>query len=251
MTSSHFRSIALGKDTSKASRNDGAIPAGKYREIIKRAESKLGLKVLTPEYEVASFFFDAHRITPLEMQGQFSGSSASLFKILKALEARGVLRTEVNSSDRRSKFYCLSDKALGALHKQWGQYKEHGAVTAYAPDDNSDLMHHYTKTISENLKVKQFTCDFQILVYIYSSPGLASVRFHDLVDVSQAKFNTSLLCLKNMGLIYHALSPADRRRKLYYLSDQSIEILDEMTRGIFLWLDSQPEFLTALQPKAL
>ncbi|MCJ2178028.1 hypothetical protein [Novosphingobium album (ex Hu et al. 2023)] len=222
------------------------MTAGKYREIIRRVESRLGIKVLVPEYEVASFLFDAVRITPLEMQRSFSGSNATLFKILRSLESRNVLRAEANPDDLRSKFYRLSDEALLAFNAQWDAYRKFGPVTAHSPDDKSKIMLGYSRNIYESLRLRRFTCDFQVLVYIYASPGIANGRFHELIEASSAKFNASVAKLKELGLIYFHQSAADKRRRLYYLSDDSQLALDEMTDAIFEWLDSMPAFLEAV-----
>jgi len=218
-----------------------------YLAILKWAEERSGIKRLTPEYEVTAILFDADRITPLDMLKHFSGSNASFFKTLKALEAKEVIKAEENPSDRRSKLYRLSDRTLEILAWQWEQYNRAGREDLYALDDPGEALRQYTKTITQRLRVKQFTCEYQILLYLFASPGLTNIKFHNLVDVSKAKFNMSLVSLEKSGHIYFERDPSDRRKKLYYLSEREKNLGTEMGRKIFEWLNSQSERFAAIQ----
>ena len=219
----------------------------RYLGHIRWAEAELGIRILTPEYEVTSILFDVARITPLEMRHSFSGSDASFFKILKSLEARDVVCAEPNPTDGRSKLYRLSNHASSVLSRQWSEYKKIGPSKAYQSGDHGQVMHNYSKTLTGILGVRQFTSEFQILMYVYSCPGLASVKFQNLVSVSQAKMNMSIRALSNAGSIYHTADTADGRRKLYYLPERNSDIISELTTRIFLWLDSKPRAIAAAQ----
>jgi len=218
------------------------MPPERYQEIHKWGEEQLGVKLLTPEYEVASIFFDVDRMTPLDMLRHFSGSTAGFFKILKALESRDVLSTEANPSDGRSKFYRLSDRTLTTMAKQLSRYKETAPKNIYRTDDPNETIRNYTRLWVQDLKMKQFTCEYQIMLYLHASPGMTNIKFHDLVDVSGTKFNMSLDRLKKSGHVYYSQDPLDRRQKLYFLSDGVDMTFNELDKRIFDWLNTKPGF---------
>lgn len=217
-----------------------------YLGIIRSAEDSLGVQILAREYELTAMLFDMEQITPLDMIGHFSGSNTSFFKILKDLEAKDVICAEPNPSDGRSKLYRLSDGALKIVAEQWARYNALGPEQLYASGNPKEAIHKYTKTVQDGLKVKQFTCEAQILLYLNNSPGMANLNFHDLIDVSQAKFNMCLAKLRNQGHIYHVEDASDGRKKLYFISDQAKEALDNMGDRIFAWLDSWLDANSAL-----
>jgi len=218
-----------------------------YIGIMKRAEARSGIKMLTPEYEVTAMLFDVGLVTPLELQQQFSGSGANFFKILKSLVAKDVIVSEPNPLDGRSKLYRLSDRVMSIMAEQWSRYDEAGRDNLYASSDPSEAIHQYTRIVTRRLKVKQFTCEFQILLYLSASPGLTNVKFNHLVDVSEAKFNLSLAALKKSGHVIFEKDRSDKRSKLYYLSERERKQFDETDKRIFDWLDSKSEWLAAKQ----
>ncbi len=218
-----------------------------YLDLIRSTEARIGIKMLNPEYEVTAMLFDFDRLTPLEMQQKFSGSAAGFFKILKSLEAKDVITATPNPLDGRSKLYRLSDRVRSVMASQWSRYNEGGREKLYAADDPGEAIHKYTETVTQKLRVKQFTSEYQILLYLGASPGLTNVKCHDLVDVSEAKFNMSLASLKNAGLIVFERDPADKRAKLYYLSEHIKDLFDEMNKSIFDWLSSKSEWMEEAQ----
>lgn len=212
-----------------------------YLDISRWGEEHSGVKLLTPEYEVLAILFDADRMAPLDMLKLFSGSTASFFKILKSLEANNVITAETNPSDRRSKLYRLSDRTLAILYDQRDQFGNTRRDEMIVSGDPSEAIQRYTKTFTQGLKIKQFTCEYQILLYLSASPGLTNIKFYDLVDVSKAKFNMSLVSLEKSGHIYFERDPSDRRKKLYYLSEREQKRAAQMGRMMFDWLKSKSD----------
>lgn len=225
----------------QALRFSGANSGETYLGICRWAESRLDVKILTPEYEIVSVLFDASRLTPLELRGHFSGSNTSFYKLLGNLLVRGTLSAERNPSDGRSKLYRLSDQAEHSLAQQWQTYKREGRAKSYAARNPNEVIAQYTRTIRAGLKVNQFTAEFQILLHLNAAPGLSNIQVSSLVNVSSSKFNESLGSLKNRGLVVSATDPRDLRRKTYRLPQETSEILAELDRRIFAWLDTKAE----------
>jgi len=217
----------------------GRGPPETYIGICKWVEDQLGLRVLTPEYEIVSVLFDVEKMTPLELRTYFSGSNTSFYSVLGDLEAKGALAVEPNPADRRSKHYRLSDHAEERLATQWQRYSKLGRDEFYTAGDPNEVISRYTRTIRSGLKVNQFTAEFQILLYVHATPGISNIQFSSFVDVSQSKFNESLRKLKKNKKIFFEIDEFDRRRKSYFLYDEVYEVLEELDRIIFSWLDKK------------
>jgi len=218
----------------------------RYLDVMRWGEERLGVKLMTPEYEVTSMLFDVERITPLEMQKQFSGSRANFSNVLKSLEIKDVIRAEANPSDGRSKFYRLSEKALSILARQWSNYGIEFPEGLPAPENHIQMMRSYSAELTKQLGIKQYTCEYQTLMYLNLSPGLASIACQDLVEVSDTKFNTCMASMVKSGSTYYAKDPADGRMRLYHLSDDKRQVMDELTARILAWFDSRVNFFETL-----
>jgi DNA-binding MarR family transcriptional regulator len=217
-----------------------------YLDVMRWGEERLGVKLMTPEYEVTSMLFDVERITPLEMQKQFSGSKANFSNVLKSLEVKDVIRGVANPSDRRSKFCRLSEKALSILARQWSDYTKKVPEGLPTPLNHIQMMQRYSREMTQQLGIRQYTCEYQTLMYLNLAPGLASIACHDLVDVSDTKFNTCMASLVKSGFTYHAKDPADGRMRLYHLSDDTRQVMDELTARILAWFDFRAHFFDTL-----
>jgi len=217
-----------------------------YLDVMRWGEERLGVKLLTPEYEVTAMLFDVDRITPLAMRQQFSGSNTHFSNILKNLEAKGVITFEPNPSDRRSRYCRLSNKALAILAQQWSDYSPRIENDLPVSDDPIQAIRNYSRDVTQKLGIKQFTCEYQTLMYLNLSPGLASIACHNLIEVSDTKFNTCMASLIESGFTYYAKDPSDRRMKLYHLSDDKRKVMDELGVRILAWLDSRTQFFEEL-----
>jgi len=217
-----------------------------YLDVMRWGEERLGVKLLTPEYEVTSMLFDADRLTPLSMRQKFSGSSTNFSNILKSLEDKGVVTVEANPSDRRSNFYRLSDKALSILAKQWAHYTRKAHEDLAASVSPIQTIRAYSNDVTQQLKIRQFTCEYQTLMYLNVNPGLTSIACQDLVEVSDTKFSTCMTSMVKSGFVFHAKNPSDRRMKLYHLTDEKKQVMEELGDRVLAWLDSRMDFFETL-----
>lgn len=218
----------------------------KYLDVMRWGEEQSGIKMLAPDFEVISMLFDTDQITPFEMVRHFSGSNANFFKILKSLEAKDVVKTEVDPSDRRSRRYKLTDKALAILAAQWRRYSQEFSRNPPKQIDLMTTINDYTNEITQTLKIRQFTCEYQIFVYLNANPGLTNLKFHDLLDVSKATFERKLSLLAKSGAIHFVKDPSDHRSKLYYISDHQKRVMDALGARILAWIDRRLGYFEAL-----
>lgn len=204
-----------------------------YLDIIKWGEQAAGVKMLTPEFEIVCILLDADRIAPIDMLPHFSGSTASFFKTLKSLEAKDVVRSEVNPSDRRSKFYQLSHRARTALGSQWQQ---RSVDEAGALNRTSESIKRFTDEITRSLRIKLFTCEYQMLLHLNSSPGMPNIDYQELVDVSESKFNICLPGMVESDLLHFEIDCKDRRKRLYFINSNIASVFSEMDKRLDQWM---------------
>jgi len=209
-----------------------------YHGILRCAEAELGLRALAPEFEIFTALVDIEKLTPLELRAYFSGSNTSFYQTLGDLEAKGALSSEPNPADKRSKLYRLSDFAKEQLAARLGAYRAQGREKTYTANEPNEVIARYGQAVRTGLKVSMFTAEFQILLQIQAAQGISNLECANLVDVSPSKFNDSLRNLRKMGYVFFETDPKDHRKKQYYLEKKISEIMSELDRRIFDWIDA-------------
>jgi DNA-binding MarR family transcriptional regulator len=207
-----------------------------FREITRIVEQRLQIKALTHEYEIISCFFDRESLAPKELLSQSSASNTAFYNSLTGLESRGLLRSEVSNSDRRSKTYHLSDFTKEVLREQWLEHTNNVQIYRGKRSEKKLILHRYFESTNNRLNVRHLTCEYQIILLLSNVYGMTNIEITDLVDVSATKFNKSLKYLANSGLIYHEGDNLDRRKKHYYLSDLSKSAIDEWRKHMAIWV---------------
>jgi DNA-binding MarR family transcriptional regulator len=216
-----------------------------FRDITGIVEERLQIRALTHEYEIISCFYDQETFTPKELMKQSNASNTAFYNALTGLETKGLIRSEVNASDRRSKIYRLSDFTKNVLRDQWIDHEANVRDSKQKIKDKKLILYSYFETTNNVLHIRHLTCEYQILLLLSNVYGLTNIEITDLVDVSVTKFNTSLKYLTNRGLIYFEKDRLDRRKKHYYLTDRSKQAIDEWRRHMARWVEAK-----SLAPRA-
>lgn len=200
---------------------------------------RLGIPLLTHEYQIACVLLDLERLTPKELFSYSRLSSTGFFKTLGQMVANGAIYSEGNSKDKRSKLYRLHEDVEAAIIEQFEFYKS-SSLEAFKslgienPEASIQSRHKIHK-----LKVKHLTCELQIILYLYLKPGISYSQFVETVGVSETKFGATLRQLARLGLVYFERDPSDRRRKLYYISEELRQLYADMQVRVFEWLDAK------------
>jgi DNA-binding MarR family transcriptional regulator len=239
--------ICEGAEEVSVRLNGERIMRKSYIGILQDCERSLQMKILSKEYEVVSCLFDQEAASPKDLFRRSSASGTRFFAILENLESRGVVASRENPADGRGRLYFLTDASRAIIEGQWERYRSEGYEQLYLANDPSETLKKYAKTIRSGLKIKHFTCEFQILLYLHASPGIRAMKFTDLVDVSKTTFNHRLMMLIERRHIYFERDPTDGRSKLYRISPQTFRVLDVLNRDVREWLDARARFLSAVQ----
>jgi DNA-binding MarR family transcriptional regulator len=205
-------------------------------EIQRVFERGAGVETFTGEYEVVCCLLDGGWLTPLQLQRQVRISAAALRYTLATMLARGVVDQRSNPSDGRSAQYRLTDQMRALVLEQYVGYLKL-AKAAIATGRHAEVpLNTYHSYISKGRQVSHLTAEFQILLYLYVAAGLGNHEISHFIDVSPAKFNQSLGKLRALGLIEISPNPADRRSKLYNLTQTVRAELDRLHDRVGEWL---------------
>jgi len=211
----------------------------KHCEIVRDQERRLDIRILSPEFEIISCLFDTPRQTPKELRAYFNGSSAGFFNLLRRLSEVGAIEAVRDPSDKRKKVYCLTSqyldgirhivsarptKNIRAFHRTYGSGRQEPLSSAQANEVLANIVF--------------FTCEYQILRSLFVESGLSNMDFDDLIAVSKAKFNSSLKTLQEKHHIFAAIDPADKRRRRYFLSEETRQIVNLGLERIDSWMES-------------
>lgn len=208
-----------------------------FLEIQRGFERRVGLAILTGEYQVVGCLLDSVWVALPEVQQRVHLSPAAVRYTLTKMASRGVVLARSNPHDGRSMQYSLTDEMRALVLQQHAGYRAL-AVAARANRRRAQVpLNTYHSFIRKGRQVSHLTAEFQILVYLYLAACLGNHEMSQFIDVSAAKFNQSLAKLRELGLIEVAPDPGDRRRKLYNLAHPVRLAMDDLHDEAGLWLD--------------
>lgn len=207
-------------------------------DILNDLAAKLGIRILTPEYEIALSLLDERKLTADRLFNHSSLSSTGFFNAIDRMKHWGILVSEPNPLDKRGKLYSLDQSVAELILSKFGEYLACRATYGDVGLPASELANQKANIVRKG-HLAHLTCEYQILLYLHLRPGLSNVECRSLVDLSMTKFNTSVAHLVRMGLIYFIPDMADKRRKLYFISGEVKWLLDEVHERVFRWLDTR------------
>lgn len=203
--------------------------------IMRDIEAALQIRTMTFEYEILACFFDFAALTPHELSGLSRCSHSAFSNILKRLEDRDVLFSEVHPVDKRSRIYRLSAKTAGYIRQERNSYGIKNFDEWRMNNGNTELLRIYSSNIRRTVGIRHLTCEYQIFLNLYYRSGITNMEFTNIVDASQTKFNSSLRDLSGMGLIWSEKDAADKRIKRYFISDCAKETIEGAYRRLYHW----------------
>jgi DNA-binding MarR family transcriptional regulator len=208
-------------------------------EIQRDAENFLRIHTLSTDYEIVYSLLDLTDISPDVLHRCTRLSSTAFYNKLKDLERAGAIMSKVNTEDRRGRLYRLSHGMRTLIMNQQRGYMElfHTRIDNDGCEGQNLSM--YRAYIHKGNIVNHLTAEFQILLYLYLKSGISNLKISSVIDVSVTKFNTSLMKMVSLGLVKCEKDPADGRSKLYYLSDQAQNVLNDLHKKTFEWLEAR------------
>lgn len=206
-------------------------------EILGKLAGTLRVPILTPEYEIVLTLLDYPGLTAEQLTERSSLSRAGFFNTLDRLKSRGVIVASSSQIDRRSKIYRLSQDTYGLIISRFTEY--HLVYDLFEKGIRRDF--HFIKekiTSNHQAQIYNFSCEFQIIFYVYLVPRLSNSHLRKLVDASDTKFAVSLQNLLSKGIVNFTTDEEDGRRKLYDIGTDIRKIMTNVHEDIFDWLDN-------------
>lgn len=214
-----------------------ATDSRNFLEIQRGFERRVGLAVLTGEYQVVGCLLDIEWLGLPGLQQRVHLSPAALRYTLATMISRGVLLARSNPEDGRGMQYRLTDEMRALVLEAHAGYRALATVARANRRKAQVPLNTYHSFIRKGRQVSHLTAEFQILVYLYLAASLGNHEMSQFIDVSAAKFNQSLARLRELGLVEVAPDPGDRRRKLYSLAHPVRVAMDDLHDEAGLWLD--------------
>lgn len=212
----------------------------KLIDIMEDISKKLKIRTLSYEYEIATCLIDFETMTPHQLINYSTASSTAFYNTLSRMESRGVIHSEMNPHDKRSKLYRIDDQIRDLIISRYNKYRSSRIDSLHNIDFKKNEVNDFSEEIKSGKYISHLTCNYQIILYLHIQSGITNLQFVDIVDVSPTKFNSSLKELLDMGIIYYEIDGRDKRSKLYYLKDDVKKMIDEVHERVFKWLDSRP-----------
>jgi DNA-binding MarR family transcriptional regulator len=208
-----------------------------FLEIQRAFERRVGLAILTGEYQVVGCLLDSEWVSLLELQQLVHLSPAAVRYTLANMAGRGVILARSNPDDGRSMQHRLTDQMRVFVLEQHAGYRALATAARTNRRRAQVPLNTYHSFIRKGRQVSHLTAEFQILVYLYLVACLGNHEMSQFIDVSAAKFNQSLASLRAFGLIEVVPDPGDRRRKLYNLTQPVRFAMDDLHDEAGRWLD--------------
>lgn len=208
-------------------------------KIQRDSERKLSVYTLSGEYEIIYCLLDDEYMAPKELQSRCRLAPTAFYHTLKRLEKQGFVEARANPDDGRGLLYRLSNEMRDLVLTQHRGYRDRVSADYSFTKPGAHSLDDYSTYIHRSDRVTHLTGDFQILLYLYLKSGISNLQISDVVDVSQTKFNQSLKKLREMGLVEFEKDPGDHRSKRYSLTQRVREVLDDLHRRVFRWIDAE------------
>lgn len=207
-------------------------------EILGQLSERLGVPVLTTEYEIALTLLDQPDLTADQLIDSSSLSRAGFFNTIDRLKMWGVVVCNPGDADRRCRHYRLEDGVARLIMSMAEKYRARHEAT-YDPSDFQTYLSGEIEARKSQIKLDHMSTEFQIVIFLLAMPGATNTDLKELIDSSGTKFNRILSDLCDKGLVYFVRDEADKRRKRYYVSEPVADIMKEFHGEVFAWLDAR------------
>lgn len=150
--------------------------------IMRDIEAALQIRTMTYEYEIVACFFDFDALTPHELSGLSRCSHSALSTILRRLEGRQVIFSEVHPADKRSRIYRLSTKTSDFIREERKDYGANNFDDWRGASGNTRYLRIYSSNIRKAVGIRHLTlniryCSIFIIAAasrIWNSPTLST-----------------------------------------------------------------------------
>ncbi len=196
-------------------------------DIIEPLEVAIGTRVYSYQFHMLLLLCEQPKMTAGELRARCRVSSTTCSNTLSGLEARGLVHSQQGETDRRRRYYALSDHARQVLNAkddfraQWLDEQQE-----QAPIDEATLLG-AIQGFEQQLNIRMFASEYHLLINLYDSGQLSGNDLCMIATTSPSKFYQDIARLKRDGLILTSRDGADDRRIIYRLADHIRQDMDK------------------------
>ena len=197
--------------------------------LARALSTKLGVKILSPEFEILLTLYDHGDLSAGELQVRSGVSSTAFYARLKLLAAAGHLRLAKDQDDRRVSVYALTagtERILDESFRALGSW----AGCATGTQEHPASFDWHDARICNRLDLNLLSPEFRVIMNIYDSEPISTTDLFYKSRLANSRFYAVLTLLAGRRMIRSLIDPDDRRRRLYCLPRGVRSQLDELLR---------------------
>lgn len=203
--------------------------------LAKQLAQLLGVSVFSHEFEIILTLYDEGAATAGELLSRSSASNTTYYTTLKKILASGLIYAEHEDEDKRRIRYQLQDWVHEFLTTEFRQIPGWVNTKVENPDSGDTGLARFFRSIRDKLKIKSFTVDYQILMFLYEYKSSSSGELFAMCDASRTTFYVSLKRLLFSGLVDSNQNGTDHRQKYYFLPEWVRQTLNDSHKQIGVW----------------
>ena len=204
-------------------------------ELAKSIRNKLKIRVLTVEYETILDLYEHGSATAGELLIGSQAAATTFYMALKSLETGGLISAERDTQDLRRKRYSLNQWARQALNDEYRFLPRWIDAKLDQQSSNDDGLQGFVRRSWDRLKVRFFSCEFQIILTIFEFGTCSAGELCRLCDNSNTTFYTALKRLAANRLIQAEQVASDHRLKRYHLPEPVRIEIEALLRDLRNW----------------
>lgn len=193
------------------------------------------ISVFSYEYAVILELYESGSATSGELKSLSTAASTSFYSAIKNLLAAGLIVAAVNHVDGRLRQYRLVDRARQVLDEEFAFLLNWTPPDRPSADQGDDNLTTFIRNTKERLKIRFFSCEYQIILLIYEYQPCSTGDLLRMCDVSNSTFYSALRKLSMRGLIEVEIDNGDQRVRNYCLPEWVRLAQDQLRDGLQQW----------------
>lgn len=207
------------------------------RAIILNFEKRLQIRVLTPEYAILLHLFERSPEASEQLREVCGYSRTRFHATLRSLEGRGLIERTVHQSDLRIRLYSLSANCREELRDMYAATP--GWISGQLTGDSAKgVMPRFARELMRRMAVKHTSCAYEILLFLYDTPGQAVYQLLSHSNYSSSAFYAALAALKQRGLVTTCSDVNDARSVRCNLAPSIADFMEEQHVLLLDWLQA-------------
>ena len=190
----------------------------------------LGVKILSPEYELLLNLYNLGSLTATELQLRSSASSTTFYAKLKLVAQIGLVQLDRCTADRRISLYALTPETRRIIDERLRIMHAWAAAKVERPEAHTVPFDWHLARLSNLLDMQLLSPEFSVIMNIYDCEPIPASELFYKTRLSNSRFYTAVTLLTARRTIRSLIDPTDRRRRIYRLPRRVRSQLDQSMR---------------------